>query len=483
MSILTGKEPALVWKYFEEICAIPHGSGNMQPISDYCAAFAKAHGLSYLQDDMYNIIITKPATAGYEAADPIILQGHLDMVCEKTRTSTIDFTTQGLTLETDGTLVWAKDTTLGGDDGIAVAYALAVLASTELKHPKIEVVLTVDEEIGLLGAEGIDLSSLSGRKLINLDSEEEGIFLTSCAGGNSLDAYLPVKRERGQGIPVKLTVTGLHGGHSGCEIQMGYANANVLLARTLYFLSDSIAYQIAHLEGGSKGNAIPRHAEAILRIAPQDFDALETAVAQQAAILQAEYAVTEPTLTVTVGHTADAYATVVTDADAKMLCNALLNLPNGIQAMSADIAGLVETSLNLGVMELGTDELHLLYAVRSAKASAMEYLTRRTCFMVECFGGHCTVSGAYPAWEYRRESPLREAFITEYRRLFGKEPEVQAIHAGLECGMFVNQLPDLDCISLGPDMKGVHTYEETLDIASTERVWKLLTAVLENAPH
>lgn len=479
MSVLQGLEPKLVFHYFEEICNIPHGSGNMKPISDYCVRFAKEHGLAVTQDASYNIILTKSATAGYENAAPIILQGHLDMVCDKTRERQINFETEGLTLQTDGEFVWADGTTLGGDDGIAVAYALAILASNDVKHPKLEVILTTNEEIGLLGAADIDLSGITGKKLINIDSEEEGILLTSCAGGSSMDVVLPIKTEKAKGLRVDLTILGLHGGHSGAEIQCGYANANVLMGRVLDAIGDKVSYQIATLEGGSKGNAIPRHADAGLLLVEQDYDAFCAAVAAQETVLKEEYGVQDPTLQLTVSRGQTEEAEVLDAASHACVLNALMNLPNGIQTMSADIAGLVETSLNCGVMVLENGKLTLMYAVRSAKATALAYLTRRTECMAKSLGGSIQISGEYPGWAYRRDSALRDTVVEQYEKLFGKEPLVQAIHAGLECGLLSDKIEDLDCISFGPDMTGVHTYEERLSIPSTERVWKLLVAVLE----
>ena len=273
MSVLGQLQPKAVFEYFEEICSIPHGSGNMDQISQYCVDFAKKHHLEYIVDDMKNVIIIKEATLGYEDVEPLIIQGHLDMVCEKRPDKKKDFLTEGLDLCTDGELIWAEGTTLGGDDGIAVAYGLALLAAKDLKHPRLEVVFTVDEETGLYGAEAIDMSMLKGKKLINLDSEEEGIFTVGCAGGLTLAPKVPVATVEKNGLVCELKVTGLLGGHSGAEIHKGRANANVVLGRVLYALNREIGIEISHMEGGSKDNAIPRNAYAQIMIEENDFEA------------------------------------------------------------------------------------------------------------------------------------------------------------------------------------------------------------------
>lgn len=482
MRVLENLKPERVFYYFEEIASIPHGSGNVQALSDYCTRFAKKHGLWVKQDDMGNVIMKKEAAAGYEQVEPVILQGHMDMVCEKTRESGIDFEKDGLELKTDGRMVWANGTTLGGDDGIAVAYGLAVMEAEDIAHPMVELILTVDEEIGLLGAAGIDLSEVKGRKLINLDSEEEGIFLTSCAGGLSLDCEIPLQCEETEGILCEIDLSGCKGGHSGCEIHKGRLNSNQGMGRVLYGLCKEAGCQIISLEGGTKDNAIPRFTNG--KILVQDADAARKAAARIQQELCQEYAGKEDQLKVTVKPLTGSKETIrcLDVSSSQKVCNALMNLPNGVQAMSADVEGLVETSLNMGVMTLeqkGSSALLVMkFAVRSSKESAKNYLTERTIAMVEQMGGTCSTYGAYPGWDYKRDSSLRETFIKAYEKLYGKTPVCEGIHAGVECGLFTGKVPDMDCISLGPNMQNVHTAEECLEIASVERTWNLLLEVL-----
>lgn len=483
MRVLENLKPERVFYYFEEICSIPHGSGNVQALSDYCVRFAKENELWVKQDEMGNIIIRKEASVGYEDAEPLILQGHMDMVCEKTRESSIDFLQDGLELKTDGKKVWANGTTLGGDDGIAIAYALAVLEAKDIAHPMLEAIFTVDEEIGLLGATGIDLSEVQGRRLINLDSEDEGVFLTSCAGGLSLECSLPMQFEERTGFLCSIEIAGCKGGHSGIEIHKGRLNSNQAMGRILHAMNRQTECHVICLSGGSKDNAIPRYTEG--QILTEDIKAAQQAAKKLQEELRREYAGKDDDLTVTVKAQSEKQESVLClDASSQsILFNTLMNLPGGVQAMSADVEGMVETSLNMGVMKLECGEgtsgtLVMRLAVRSAMESAKQYLTERTIMMVEQQGGTCRTDGDYPGWAYRRQSPLRDMFVRAYEKLYGKEPVCEGVHAGVECGLFVGKAPDMDCISLGPDMQNVHTAEESLDVASVERTWKLLLEVL-----
>ncbi len=478
MRVLENLEPKSVFGYFEDICSIPHGSGNMEGISQFCVDFAKEHGLEYIQDEMKNVIIIKEATSGYEGADPLIIQGHLDMVCEKRPEKEKDFMTEGLDLCTDGKLVWADGTTLGGDDGIAVAYALALLSSKNLPHPRLEVVLTVDEETGLYGAKAIDLSMLKSKKLINIDSEEEGYLLTSCAGGLTLGCRIPMETEEKAGLVCELKVTGLLGGHSGAEIDKGRANANVVLGRVLKAVGDKICVDVISMEGGTKDNAIPRLASSALLIAESDFEAMENIVAEQEAVLKNELHASDAGIRLELVKRGIETVSVLTQASKEKALHALNNIPNGIQAYSMDIPGLVETSLNMGIMSMEGSELSLSFAVRSSVESAKYYLAERTALFVQMLGGTSEVKGDYPGWAYDPASELRETFVRVYENMYGKKPVVQAIHAGLECGLFTDKIEHLDCISLGPNMCNVHTSEETLEVASVQRTWEYLCAVL-----
>ena len=478
MSVLGNLEPKSVFGYFEDICSIPHGSGNMNKISQYCVDFAKEHQLEYMVDEMKNVIIIKEATPGYENAEPIILQGHLDMVCEKRPDKEKDFLTEGLDLCTDGKLIWADGTTLGGDDGIAVAYCLALLASKDLQHPRLEVVLTVDEETGLYGAEAIDLSMLQGKKLINLDSEEEGVFTVGCAGGVTLTCDIPMFTEDLEGEVYELKVTGLMGGHSGVEIHKGRGNSNVILGRVLLAIGQKMGLDIIKMEGGSKDNAIPRHSVAQVLIPAEEGAKFEALVKEQEEILKNELHASDAGIRLELTAKGEGNVEVL-DATSKITAfHALNNIPNGIQAYSMDIEGLVETSLNMGIMSMDGENLKMSFAVRSSIESAKQYLTDKVLMFVDMLGGSCELKGDYPGWAYNPKSDLRETFVKVYREMYGEEPVVEAIHAGLECGLFTKKIDGLDSISVGPNMHNVHTSEETLEVDSVQRTWGFLCRVI-----
>lgn len=478
MAVLANLEPQKVFHYFEEISKIPHGSYHTKQISDYLVNFAKERGLFCLQDEANNVIIVKEATAGYENAPAVILQGHTDMVCQKAPGSAHNFEKDGLDLAIDGDLILAKGTTLGGDDGIAVAYCLAILDSDEIAHPKLEVLLTSDEEVGLLGAVAADLSSLEGKMLINLDSEEEGEFLTSCAGGARANLTLPVTRVKKEGIAYEISVEGLTGGHSGMEIVKERANANKMMGRLLFELRKEAEFSIGELSGGQADNAIPRECQAILLAAEEDQTALEEKTKQMERIFQQEQKVQDPKLTVKLTKIGKKEMDVLDRSSLTQTLMVLNMLPNGIQAWSMELEDLVETSLNLGILALEQEELRLSSSVRSAVESKKEYLLEQLRMLIEYAGGTMDTHGEYPAWEYKADSKIRRIFTETYRDMYGKEPVIKAIHAGLECGIFCNKIEGIDCISLGPNMYDVHTTEERLSISSTERTWKLLIEVL-----
>ena len=473
---LAGLQPANVFAYFEKLCSIPHGSGNTKFISDYLVSFASEHGLRYIQDELNNVIIFADGTCGYEDHEPVIIQGHMDMVCEKDEDCPIDMQTQGLDVTHDGQFVFARGTTLGGDDGIAVAYALALLDDPSIPHPPLEVVITVDEETGMFGAAGIDLSMLRGRKLLNIDSEDEGIFTVSCAGGGRGTIRLPLERRAVYGPCVRLTVEGLQGGHSGVEIHKNRANANKVMGMFLERVQKLMPLCITKLQGGAKDNAIPRSCQVTLVALGMYIERInEIAEALQREIRE-QY--DEPEAIVR-GDDVDALGgnALTTECTAKVI--ALLNAaPNGVQAWSKDIEGLVQTSLNLGIAEL-EEELRLTFAVRSSVNKEKRELLDRLKALAQFYDGSYSEVGEYPAWEYKPESVLRDTMVRVYTELFGKAPEVVAIHAGLECGLLSEKLPDLDCVSLGPQMHDIHTSRERLDIASTERTWKFLLEVLK----
>ena len=473
---LAGLEPASVFQYFEEICSIPHGSRNTKMISDYLVEFAKAHDLKYIQDELNNVILFQEGTCGYEDHPPVIIQGHMDMVCEKDEDCPIDMATEGLDVIHDGQYVFAKGTTLGGDDGIAVAYALAILADKSIPHPPLEVIVTVDEEIGMEGATGVDLSMLKGRTLINIDSEEEGIFTVSCAGGARGTITLPLSRRAVYGPCVKLTVEGLQGGHSGVEIHKNRANANKVMGEFLGRIQQLFPVCITKLQGGSKDNAIPRSCSVTLVAMGTYIDRINGIAEALQQEIREKY--DEPEAIVR-GDDVDALGgnALSTMDSAKVI--ALLNAaPNGVQSWSQDIEGLVQTSLNLGVAKL-EDALTMTFAVRSSVNQEKRELLAKLRQLAEFNEAQYTEMGDYPAWEYKKESLLRDTMVRIYGEMFHKEPEVVAIHAGLECGILSDKLPGLDCVSIGPQMHDIHTSREKLEIASTERTWKFLLEVLK----
>lgn len=477
MGILSNLEPKEVFRYFEEICSIPHPSYKEEKISNYLVEFAKERGLEYYQDELKNVIIIKEPTNGYEKVEPVILQGHMDMVCEKEPDYHIDFEKDGLSLVVEGDYVRAKGTTLGGDDGIALAYALAILDSDSISHPRIEFVCTVSEEVGMEGATGIDLSMLKGKRLINLDSEEEGIFLVGCAGGCSAECILPLTWKKPDGETVELVVEGLTGGHSGAEIDKGRGNSNILMGRVLMEVFSKTPFFIAELEGGNKDNAIPRETRA--KVVVKDMDTFEKAVKCSERAIKEEYAITDPDIKVTLKPVKEK-ATKVLDEEINRKVITLLNtLPNGIQTMSANISGLVETSLNLGVLRLEKDRLSLRFSVRSSVGTAKKFLLQKLEFILRQFGGTVHFHGDYPAWEYKKDSRLRENMVMIYEKMYGKAPKIQAIHAGLECGILAGKIEGLDCVSIGPDIFSIHTTQEKLSISSTRRVWEFLLEVLK----
>ena len=478
MRVLEQLEPQGVFRFFEELCAIPHGSRNCQAVSDWCAAFARERGLECHQDQAGNVIIIQEATPGYEAAAPVILQGHLDMVCEKEPGCTKDMAGEGLDLLVEDGCVRAKGTTLGGDDGIAVAMALAALEDTTVQHPRLEVVLTTDEEIGMLGAVVLDVTPLQGRTMLNIDSEEEGIFTVGCAGGSSVFCHLPLIREEFAGETLAVRVSGLVGGHSGVEINKGRANANVLMGRLLRAMAAVTELRLVSAEGGSKGNAIPTAAAAVVTVA--DGSAARKAAETLAAEMKKEYRIADPGLTVAVETVETKSLPMDEVTTGKALCM-LTCLPNGVQAMSMDIPGLVQTSLNIGILKCGDDEMTAVCSVRSSVASQKQMVRDRLRCLTEQLGGRVDVIGDYPAWEYLPDSPLRERMIEVYREQYGQEPVVETVHAGLECGLLGEKLPGLDCVSFGPDLTDIHTPRERMHIASVQRTWKLLCEVLKRS--
>lgn len=465
MSKLSHLQPARVFHYFEEICGIPHGSGDTRRISDYCVAFAQSHGLWYRQDDLNNVIIKKPATPGYEDHPAVILQGHLDMVCEKSPDCALDFTTDGLDVDTDGVWVFAHGTTLGGDDGIAVAMALAILEAEDIPHPPLEVLFTVDEETGMYGAAGVDLSDLEGKMLLNIDSEEEGVLTVSCAGGARAEIALPLTYTAAPQTAYAVTLSGLQGGHSGVEIDKGRLNANVLMGQFLKTLD----CRVVTISGGLKDNAIPVLCRAVVVCDEDPAQAAEAFTAANRVPTDPDWSITVVPASRDRVLTADSSACVI---------DFLTTVPNGIQAMSEDIPGLVQTSLNLGILATDGDTLCASFAVRSSVNEEKTALLSRLGEVAASFGGTCTTHGHYPAWEYQKDSRLRDVMCRVWESRTGSAPTVLAIHAGLECGLLSEKIIGLDAVSIGPDMQDIHTDRERLSVASTARTFDYVCAVL-----
>ena len=480
MSVLQGLKPEKVFYYFEEISKIPHGSGNTKEISDFCVDFANKQGLKVVQDEVNNIVIYKDGTEGYEDAEPVVLQGHLDMVCEKTKESAHNFETDPLVLYVEDGKVHAKDTTLGGDNGIAVAMALAVLEDTSISHPPIEALFTIDEETGMDGAQALDMSLLKGKMLINMDSEEEGSLIVGCAGGVHFEAEIPVKRIQKEGTVVEITIEGLTGGHSGMEIHKQRGNAHKLMGRLLYHLGRMFTFNLVETNGGSKDNVIAQENKAIVVVDSEKAAELVLEIKEMENAWKAEFASDEPGLVVKT-EVKEAQNVNAFDLDStKKVMQYLYIVPNGVQVFERDLENQVETSLNMGSVKTEDDTVTVVHLARSSRDSQNEAVKEQLFAVVEAVGGKGNVNGEFPGWAYRQESKLREVMMDSYEELYGKRPEILTIHAGLECGLFLGKNPELDCVSFGPALSDVHSPQESMDIASVERSYNYLLTILKN---
>ncbi len=471
ISIPEYKNAEKVFHFFGEISKIPHASENTAGIADYLADFARERGLWFVRDSADNVIIRKPATSGKEGSPTVIFQGHTDMVADKVKGSPIDMDKEGLKLYRDGDFLRAEGTTLGGDDGVALAYALAVLDSNDIEHPEFEALFTSNEEIGLLGATALDASALKGKLMVNIDSDVEGVFTVGCAGGMRIDMRIDAEREAAGGEFYRLAISGLQGGHSGIEIDKGRSNAIKLLAE---ILSAARGVRIAKIEGGNADNAIPRSAECIFTVEEGELSRLSGAVA---GAFKA-HGVREPQIKITLTESEEG-GEVFTEADSKRLTELICKLPSGVIAMCEDIPELVETSANIGILCKEEHALCVSMSIRSSKNTSKEQLRSSIRDIAEGIGAVVTERGAYPAWEYRRDSMLRDIMVDIYTEMYGKSPEVITIHAGLECGIFSDKIDGLDCVSIGPDNFDIHTPEEHLSISSTARVWEYLKELLK----
>ena len=481
MAKLEGLKPEKVFEFFEMLCSVPHGSGNTRQVSDLCVKFAQERGLKYKQDEHNNVIIWKDATPGYEAAEPLIFQGHIDMVCAFEPDCGIDMKRDGLNLVVDGDWVKAYKTSLGADNGIGVAIAMALLDDETLRHPRLEALFTTDEETGMFGAMGADLSVLEGKNLINLDSEEEGYLTVSCAGGVRADCLFPADWEKA-GADVcfyEVVIDGLKGGHSGAEIDKGRASATQLMGRFLYRAEQQTGLRVASMAGGTFTNVIPLYCRSVVAVPADQAEAFEALCLNDEAMFRNEYLTPDPGLNMKAARTAAA-GRVFSEARTRALLNMMLLAPYGVQAMSMDIPGLVQTSLNLGVIDTKEEGIGLYFSLRSSIQSQKDMLVERLSALCGLFGASFSTHDPYPAWAFKKESRLRDAMSKACAAVYGKEPGITATHGGLECGLFMEKRPDFDCVSLGPELHEVHSVRERLSISSTERLYEVMKIFVEN---
>lgn len=479
MGVLKNLHPEKVMYYFQELSSIPRASKNEKQVSDWLLNWAKSKNFSVIQDEFLNIIIKKPATPGYESVPTLILQGHMDMVCEKNGDTQHDFSKEGIKLKVEGDLIKGTGTTLGADNGIAVAFALALLDS-DLPHPALEVLITSDEEMGMTGALNLDGSLLSGKLMINLDTEEEGEIYVSCAGGARGELEIPVHWDilPELSLGYLLKVKGLQGGHSGADIHEQRANANKLLGRVLRELNSIMDYSIGHICGGAKDNAIPREAEAALLIDKSNTEKLHSIVADMEAIFKDEYRISDSGITLKLEKIA---LSKVIDKDSfKKVLDTLVLHPNGINTWSLDIPGLVESSLNLGVIIQNENSVLLRSAIRGSVESRKFEIINQLIALSDITETKFIHNSHYPAWKYNPNSKLREAFVDVYKNLTGKPAGIKAIHAGLECGVLSEKIPGVDIISFGPNIRGAHTPEESVSISSIQNTWNYFIKGVES---
>lgn len=476
---ITGYKPEKLFHYFEDISAIPRGSRDEKAISDFLVAFARERDLWVYQDDVYNVIIKKPASAGAEDAPTVMLQGHIDMVCDKLAGVEHDFEKDGIDLIVKDGVLTANGTTLGADNGVAVALMMTVLDDDTLVHPALECVFTTDEETGLVGAETLDKSQIDARIMINLDSEEEGVATVSCAGGVVATYTRPVTREHKQGSTLALAISGLLGGHSGSDIHLERGNGDLLMARIVERLMRAGEPALVTFNGGTKDNAINRECAATLVYA--DHAAAEAGAALAQTIIdeiKLELEVFDPGFTCTVAIADDAEVEAMAEADALALIRALRLAPNGVMRRNVAADGAVEVSSNIGVVVVTDDQIQILLSPRSSIKSLQDDVKDRIRILAEVLGFDVIFEYEYPGWSYAEHSPVRDVFKASYLELFGNELKIESIHAGLECGLFADALPGLDAIAVGPQLYDVHTPDERMDLSSFENFYVLLVDVL-----
>jgi len=478
--MLEDLNPKAVFRFFEELSKIPRCSGNEKQASDYLVTFAEERNLEVVQDKALNVIIKKPGTAGYEDSPAVIIQGHMDMVGEKSKASRHDFSKDPIALKADGDFLRADGTTLGADNGIAVAYGLALLDGADIPHPPIELLITTNEETGMGGASALKAEHLTGKTLLNIDAEEEGVFFVSCAGGVDLVCEFHTSWEESTSAALLIDVSGLKGGHSGLEIVQQRANAIKLLGRILAAAREAGEFSIAAISGGSKSNAIAREAQATVVADAAVLKKITAIVKALSKDFEAEFAAMDRDIKVAV-KSADKVAKRLDRASAEKIIDFLMIAPNGVQSMSKDLDGLVESSLNLGVLEQSGETVKITVSIRSSVTSIREDITRRVESLARLVDAESVRTGQYPAWQYEPDSKIRDLCVRVYKDVSGRDAQVQAIHAGLECGLLKQKLPDTDMISFGPNLYSVHTPDEHLSISSVANIWAFLTAVLEES--
>ncbi|MBU3130334.1 aminoacyl-histidine dipeptidase [Clostridium tagluense] len=479
---LKGLNSYEAFKYFKEMNEVPRGSGNEKGISDWLVSFAKKHNLNVIQDSALNVIIKKPATKGYEKAPIIIIQGHMDMVCEKNTEVVHDFEKDPIAFIVEEDFLRAGGTTLGADNGIAVAFGLAVLAATDISHPALELLVTTEEETGMGGAQAIDPKNLDGRILINIDSEEEGKLLVSCAGGVREKIVLPITWEESDKnfINCEVKLIGLNGGHSGMEINKERGNAIKLMGRFLMDLKSTIDFKINNINGGAKNNAIPREADAIILFRENDKGIVIEKIAQWNAILKNELTVTDPEVNLAMEIMDNKVKRTFSDDTATKALQILFLIPNGVKNMSMAIEGLVQSSTNIGVLTTSDKEVVFDSAVRSSVRTLKKAICDETIVLAEMTGATIEFQSDYPEWQYNPKSQIRTILEKVYNDINGNKPEIAAIHAGLECGLISEKFGGkIDQISFGPNIYDVHTPKEHLSISSTDRMWSFLVAILK----
>ena len=469
-----------MFRYFKEISDVPRSSSHNEKISAYLVNFAKEHELEYYQDESGNVIIWKDGTPGYENSDMVMIQGHMDIVAEKTEDSTHDFQNDPLELIVDGDTLTANKTTLGADDGAAIAMGLALLDSTDIPHPPLEFIATVDEEIGMLGAYALDGSKIRSRKVINIDSEEEGIITVGCAGAVDIFTSFPADKKLVNGVKYKYVVDGLLAGHSGLDIHQERANAGQIVARLFLDAREKAELNIVSINGGRATNVILGKVEGEVIVAASDVKAFEEIIATSTEEIKAEYRTSDPGITVSIEAVGEASEEAVDTVCQDNFFKFLVACPTGAEHYSVELKGLVETSHSIGVVKLEDGRLITKSMSRSSVNSRNRLLARKIGIIAEALGAEVEHGSSYGAWEFNNKSDLLDVCINAYKEQYGEEPVVSAMHAGIECGIWAEKVGKVDAVSIGPDMTGVHSVNEELSIPSTERTWQYLKLILSH---